>query len=116
MVNDTGYGGLCGLQRWCGFGRTGLVEYLIEDFVAFDHAQFAAGAFFDGFRALFEVAHFGIQYGVTGLGLLIGLLLDFDLPMQIPYLQPAALAQPQRVLEQQQDDQKNDGDGTHISL
>ena len=63
-------------------------------FVMFDHAQLAAGALFDGFGALFEVAHFGIERCVAHLGLLVDFLLRVDLPVYVPHFQPTAFAQP----------------------
>ena len=62
---------------------------------------------------LFEVTHFGIQAGVAHLEFAVGFLLLLQLPVNVPYPQPAAFAQPQRVLQQGNDYQQGDSQPTH---
>ena len=91
-----GYGG----NRW----RRLVSDDLKKHFVALDHTQLTAGAFFDRLGTLLKITHFGIQQGIARLCLLVDLLLQLNLAIQIQNFQPAAFAQPQRVLQQQQQD------------
>src|SRR5271169_2228554 len=67
---------------------------LKKHLAAFDHAEFAARALFNGIAALFEIAHFSIHHRVAHLCLLVDLFLRLNLPVKFPHLEPASLAQP----------------------
>ncbi len=77
-----------------------LLRQLHEDLVALDHAQLETGPFLDGARPVFQVADFGLQGRVARAQAFVGLALLRHLALQIPDLEPPALTQPQRVLDQ----------------
>ena len=61
-------------------------------------ADNGTGAFLDGVIAALEIAHLCIQPGIALFELLIDLALRLQLPVDIPYAEPASLAKPQRIL------------------
>ncbi|MNJ61400.1 hypothetical protein D3C77_571850 [compost metagenome] len=71
-----------------------------EHFAFAHHAQFTARTLFDGPGAPFKIAHFSFQRRIARAQAFIGLALLGHLALQIPDLEPAALTQPQRVLDQ----------------
>src|SRR5688572_31100863 len=87
-----------------GSGRR--LEDLEEDFVLLDHAELAARPLLDGVQADLEIADFGLEGVVARLELPVGLVLRANLLVDLPYAEPASLAEPQRILNQgDQDDQ-----------
>ena len=85
-----------------------IIQYLKKHFILLDHAELAARAFFDRIQPLLQIAHLGIERGVARLQLQIGIALRSELPIDLPYPQPAALAQPLRILQQR--DQAGEGE------
>jgi hypothetical protein len=71
-----------------------------ENFVLLDHAQLAARSLFNGLMSLFEVAHFRIERGIAHLQFLVDFVLPRYLLIDFPYSKPTPLPQPQRVLQQ----------------
>jgi hypothetical protein len=65
-----------------------------------DHAEFGASPLFDGVIALFQVEHLGVEHCVACRELRVGLALRFDLGIEFVHAQPSALAEPQRILDQ----------------
>jgi hypothetical protein len=86
---------------------------LDENFVVLDHAQFEAGTLFNCTGAVFQVADLGRQLGVARLEFFIFLLGGDHLPVEIPGAQPSTLAQPQRILDQQQQGCEAEGYQAH---
>jgi hypothetical protein len=86
---------------------------LDETFVLTDHAQFEAGALLDGVIALLQVADLGVEARVPDFQLLGHFLLLLQLTVVLPDLQPAALAQPQRVLQQGDEGEEADRQPAH---
>ena len=80
-----------------------------EPFVRCDHAQFIARALLDGIASLFEVADLSQQACIARLQTLIQRLLRVDLLRTLPHFQPAALTQPQRILQQHDRDSQRPG-------
>ena len=76
------------------------VQNLKKNLILLDHAEFAARAFLDCVEPLLEIAHFGVERGIAHLQLLIGFALRLQLLIDFPHAQPAALAKPQRILQQ----------------
>ena len=74
-----------------------------------DHAELAARAFFDGLEAGFQIAHVGVQRIVTRLELRVRIALLRKLPIVRAHLKPAALSEPHRIL--QRDDQRDEDVG-----
>ena len=75
-----------------------------------------ARALFDGLAALLEIAHFGFQRGVALLKLPVLRALRLDLPVHFPGAQPAALAEPQRILDQNDERTQYAGEDFQPSL
>jgi hypothetical protein len=92
-----------------------LVGDLHKNLVLLDHAEFETGALLDRIVPLLEITHFGIEARVTHLELLVGFLLLLQLPIDIPDPQPAALAQPQRMLQQDNHHQQRNSQPAHRS-
>src|SRR3989304_4765503 len=90
-----------------------LVQYLEKYFVLLDHSKFAARALFHRLKTLLEIAHLRIERGVAYLECPVGLALRPDLPVDLPYPQPAALAQPQWILDERNQGGKREGKQFH---
>ena len=71
----------------------------------------AFGALLEGLQALLQVAHLGVERVVARLEPAVGLALGGELPVQVPHPRPAALADPERVLERDQDRDERVGEG-----
>src|SRR5690349_9961445 len=78
-------------------------DVLEEELVAAHHAELPARALLDRFAALLEVAHFRGERRVARREVRVLACLFRYFGLQLPRAQPAALADPQRVLDQ--DDQ-----------
>ena len=89
---------------------------LEEHFVGLHHAELGARALLDGLRARLEIAHVGIERGVARLELGVRLPLQRELPVGLAHLQPAALAEPHRVLQGQDQDAEDEGEPAHAAL
>src|SRR5262245_11079238 len=76
------------------------VRVLEEDFVAAHHPELAARALLERLAALLEVAHFGGERGVTRLELTVPVLLSGQVLFQLPRAHPAALSDPERILDE----------------
>jgi hypothetical protein len=86
---------------------------LEEHFVGLHHAELGARALLDGLRARLEIAHVGIERGVARLELGVCLPLQRELPVRLAHLQPAAPAEPHRVLKGQDQDAEDEGEPAH---
>src|SRR5437016_4476218 len=88
-------------------------DHLVENLVALDHAELHAGALFDRLEALLQVAHLGIEGVVARLQAGRSLALLRKLAVELPHPQPASLADPERVLEGEEDGGEDVGEGFH---
>src|SRR6185295_7100280 len=77
------------------------LDELKENLVLADHSQLAARALLYGVQADLEVAHFGVQRRIAQLQPAVRVALRPDLPLDVPDAQPAALAQPEGILDEQ---------------
>src|SRR6185436_4494417 len=96
-----------------GTGRVLRRHDLVERLALADHPQVRTGALFDSRRALLQVLHFGRERTVALAQARVLFLLRGDLRMQPRDLAHAAVAEPQPVLEQYQQDQQTGGDEFH---
>jgi hypothetical protein len=104
-----GSGAACGWPRratWT-MAPAHLLRHLDENLAFLDHAQLVAGALLDRLVARLEVAHLGIERGIALFQLLVDLALRLQLAVVIPDAEPAALAQPQRILQQGDEDDQH---------
>ncbi len=88
------------MAAWCELFSGNFFRNLDEGFVLFDHAQFEARPLLYGVITLFQVADLGVEARVPDFQLARYILLLLQLTVVLPYLQPAPLAQPKRVLEE----------------
>src|SRR5262245_21727651 len=86
---------------------------LVERLALADHPQIRARALFDRRRALLQVLHFGRQRAVALAQVRVLLLLRGDLRMQPRDFAHAAVAEPQPVLDQYQQDQQTGSEELH---
>src|SRR5436305_12568858 len=86
---------------------------LVEDFVGARHAELVARALLDRLGAGLEVAHFGGERGVAHLELGIPALPGGYLPVELPGAQPPALAEPKRVLDEDDEPGEDDAERPH---
>src|SRR5260221_6163824 len=94
-------------------GGAGLDD-LVEDLVLLHHAELEAGALLDRRVAFLEVAHLGVERVVTRLEARVALLLLREASLELPHPCPASLAQPQRVL--QGEDQRGEAEGERLHV
>src|SRR5689334_9848995 len=87
---------------------------LVEDLVAADHAELQAGALLDRPGALLQVAHFRVERVVARLELRVGLALLRDASLELPHARPAALAEPQRILQREDEDCQGGSEILHL--
>ena len=100
--------------RFAGRARR-VVEHLKENFVLAYHAELAAGTFFDCFETLLEVTHFGIESRIAHLQARVDFLLCDDLAINLPYAQPAAFSEPERVLQQHDQRGESESEQPHLA-
>ncbi len=81
---------------------------LEEDLVLPHHAELRARALLDRLVAALEVAHVGVERIVARLQPRVSIPLRRELPVELAHLQPAALAEPHRIL--QRGDQRDEGE------
>src|SRR6185503_2952818 len=86
----------------------GHITGLVEDLVLLDHPELVAGALLDRLGAGLEVLHLRREAAVAPLELGVLPLLLLDHFLELPCPKPAALPQPQRDLDQ---DDQADADG-----
>src|SRR6267143_1026879 len=94
--------------------RRGLILDLEEHLVLPDHSQLRARALLDRLGALLEVADLGGERRVAALQLEIPRPFDLQLALQAPRRQPAALAQPERVLDEHDQRTEDAGEDSHL--
>src|SRR5262245_64593887 len=75
-------------------------DNLEEHLVLADHPQFEARPLLDCFQALLQVAHLRFKRVVARLQRLVLRLLARELPVDVPDSDPAAFAEPKRVLNE----------------
>src|SRR5512145_3319976 len=75
------------------------VHDLEEDLVLPDHAELEARPLLDRLEALLQIAHLRVECGVACLERVVLLALRRELPVVLPDAHPAALAEPERVLD-----------------
>ena len=80
-----------------------------KQFIRLDQAQLVARPLFDGIGALLQVAHFCLHRAIAGSQRLVVQPLGIDLLIKIPDPHPAALAQPERVLDAEDQQCEQDG-------
>jgi hypothetical protein len=80
-----------------------------------DHAQLGACPLFDRLEALLEIANVGVELCVTRLELDVDALLRVNLAIQLPDPQPTSFAQPHRILQGEDQRDKDDGKDTQGS-
>src|SRR4051812_47137213 len=85
---------------------------LEEYFVLPHHSKLVARALLDGLGALLEVAHLGRQPGIADLELAVFLFFFLKIRFNLPGPQPATLAEPERVLDE--DDQRAEDAGQDL--
>src|SRR5438270_14097528 len=83
---------------------------LVVRFVAADHAELEARTLLDGVHALLQVAHLGVEGVVARLEACVGLVLRFELAVELPHAHPAALAGPERPLQADEQQAERDGE------
>jgi hypothetical protein len=86
---------------------------LVEDLVLPDHAELEARALLDRLEALFQVTNLGVECVVARLQLRVLVLLRREAAVELPDPQPAALADPERVLERDVQRGEDEGMGFH---
>src|SRR5690606_1659226 len=91
----------------------GLFHDLEEDFPLPDHAELVARTLLDRLGALLEVAHLRGEGGVARLEAGVAGALRGELALQRPGPQPAALSQPQRVLDEDDERAQDAGEELH---
>src|SRR5437764_13970262 len=91
------------------------VGVLVEDFVGARHAELVAGALLDRVGALLQVAHLGGEATVACLELRVLALGSGELPVHLPGTQPAALTQPQRVLDEDEQRAEDNRERFHLA-
>src|SRR5439155_12774307 len=90
-----------------------LPDHLVEDLVAFDHAELHARAFLQRLRALLQVANLGVERIVACLEPCGGFLLRRELPVELPDAYPPALAEPERILQGDEDRHESERERSH---
>src|SRR5689334_9597767 len=97
------------------YGTAGLLggNDLVERLVALDHAELEAGALLDGLLAFLEVAHLHVERVVARLLLRVVEALRHELPVQVPHPRPAALPEPQRILQREEEAGEDVGERFH---
>src|SRR5262245_35370065 len=90
------------------------IHDLEENLVLPDHAQLEAGPFLDRLKSLFQVANLGIERGVARLQRLVLRSLRAELPVVFPHPRPAALPEPEWILDREQ--QRGEGEGQRAHL
>src|SRR6185503_14196837 len=90
-----------------------LVDDLDEDLVLAHQAELVAGALLDRVGAGLEVLHLGGKAGVAYLELAVLVARRVDLPLDLPDAQPAALAEPERDLDQEDERAEDAGEDLH---
>src|SRR4051812_11148497 len=93
--------------------RGTLVGVLVEDFVGPGHAQLVARALLDGVGARLEVADVGAECAVAVLEVGVLAARGLHLPVDLPGAQPAALAEPEWILDEDDQRGEDDAEGFH---
>src|SRR5213075_1097430 len=86
---------------------------LVEDFVGPGHAQLVARALLDGVGAGLEVAHVGGERAVAVLEVGVLAMRGIHLPLDLPGTQPTALAEPQWILDENDQRREDDAERSH---
>src|SRR5678816_3382851 len=90
-----------------------LVDDLDENLVLAHQAELVAGALLDRVGPGLEVLHLGGEPGVAHVESLVFFLLLEDLFFQFPRAKPAALAEPERNLDQEDKRAEDAGEDLH---
>ena len=86
---------------------------LHENLVALDHPEFVARAFLDCEGSVAKIGRFRFETFVAHALACVDLLLKGKLPIEFPHAQPAAVAHPQRVLDQREQAGQDHGEQSH---
>lgn len=78
-----------------------LFQHLEKNFVALDHAKLAASSLLDGLEADFQVPHLRFQRRIAYLEAAIDFALGMNLLVDLAYPEPTAFAEPQGILDEQ---------------
>ena len=81
---------------------------LKENLIALDHSNLAACPLFYCLETHFQIPHLGLERDVSFFETPINITLRMYLLIDLPHPEPAALSNPQRVLEQQNQRCKGD--------
>src|SRR5882672_3111576 len=90
-------------------------HHLEEHLVLLDQAELVARALLDRLEPLLQVAHLGVERAVALRQPGVGLLLFLHLALEAPHPQPAALAEPQRILQREDEAGERAGQYFHRS-
>ena len=74
-----------------------------------------ARALLDRLEAGLQVAHVGVERLVARLELRVRLALRRELPVELAHLQPAALAEPHRVLQRDDQGDEDESEPAHFA-
>ena len=88
---------------------------LEEDFVVLHHPELVARALLDRVVALLQVLDFGGERAVAQLQALVPGVLRVHLAVRVPHAHPAALAQPERILDGEDEGAQDAGEDFHLS-
>lgn len=88
---------------------------LVIHFIRFNHAKFEPRALLYSLKPLLQIAHIGIERGVASGELNVFRFLLIHLARKFPHLQPAAFAEPKRVLDRDDEREKGVGEVFHSS-
>src|SRR5262245_36088505 len=102
----------CGGLRRRG-GRRLRLDQRAAPLVLPNHAELEACTLLHRLEPLLEVADLRIESVVARLQRLVLRLLALQLPLDLPHAEPAALAQPQRILDQHRQHHERDRECAH---
>src|SRR5579859_2746692 len=77
-------------------------DHLVEDLVLLDHAEVEARVLLDRLEALLQVADLGVHRVVARLQFRVRVALLRERPVELPDPRPASLAEPQRILQREE--------------
>ena len=89
-------------------------NHLKKYFILLNHAEFTSGSFFNSSFTAFQITHFCIEHCVARFQAGILFLLCIHLTVEFPHAQPAPLAQPQRILQQSNQDNEDQREGFQL--
>src|SRR5260221_12634965 len=89
-------------------------HHLVEDLVLLDHAELEARTLLDRFESLLQVLHFRVERIVARLEAHVLLALLREVAIELPHPEPASLADPERVLEREEERGEGDRECFHI--